>query len=93
MVILTRSEYTPGTPGAQWKRWELLIVRAKLWQLYSNNQGVFNLWNSGTIPNDLPTPMSIKEDLGFFREMPRRSMQPVFFSFDAAITTSEKGVQ
>ena len=64
-VILTRSEYSPGTPGAAWSQAELLTVRAKLWRMYSNNQAVFNWWKKDKIPNDLPNP-SFKADLGFF---------------------------
>ena len=65
MVTLTRSEYSPGTPGAAWTQAELLTVRAKLWRMYSNNQAVFNWWRKDKIPNDLPDP-SFKADLGFF---------------------------
>ena len=61
----TRSEYSPGTPGAAWSQAELLTVRAKLWRMYSNNQAVFNWWKKDKIPNDLPNP-SFKADLGFF---------------------------
>merc|ERR1712117_177821 len=28
------AEYQPGTPGGAWSQEELLIVRAKLWELY-----------------------------------------------------------
>merc|ERR1712117_910192 len=31
------AEYQPGTPGGAWSQEELLIVRAKLWELYYNS--------------------------------------------------------
>ena len=46
VVILARSEYTPGTPGAAWNQWELLTVRAKLWRLYSDNDVAIDWWKS-----------------------------------------------
>ena len=30
-------EYVPGSPGGAWSAAELLVVRAKLWKLFSNN--------------------------------------------------------
>ena len=65
VILLTRSEYSPGTPGGAWSQAELLTVRAKLWRMYSNNQALFSWWKKDKIPNDLPNP-SFKADLGHF---------------------------
>ena len=62
---VTRSEYLPGTPGGSWSQEDLLVVRAKLWRLYSNRFGIETWWKEGKIPNDLPEP-DFFPDLGFF---------------------------
>ena len=62
---VTRSEYLPGTPGGSWSQEDLLVVRAKLWRLYSHSTGIKSWWKKGKITNDLPEP-SFSPDLGFF---------------------------
>merc|ERR1711953_37652 len=62
---LARSEYLPGTPGGSWSQEDLLVVRAKLWRLYSHSTGIKSWWKKGKITNDLPEP-SFSPDLGFF---------------------------
>ena len=59
------SQYVPGTPGAPWTQEELLVVRSKLWRLYSKNSYLVSLWRQGLIPNDLPPP-DVTADLKFF---------------------------
>ena len=56
-------EYVPGSPGAAWSQEELLIVRAKLWKLFTNNW-VYKLAESFE-QFDLPPP-DLDNDLGFF---------------------------
>ena len=60
-----QSQYSPGTPGAAWTQEELLVVRAKLWRLYSKNSYLVLLWRQGAITNDFPPP-DITADLKFF---------------------------
>ena len=57
------ADYVPGTPGGPWSLDELLVVRAKLWRIFADDQA-FDIYNtmSETI---LPTPKKI-DDLGFF---------------------------
>ena len=59
------AQYLPGTPGAAWSQEELLVVRAKLWRLYSKNSYLVLLWRQGQISNDLPPP-DLTADLKFF---------------------------
>ena len=59
------AQYLPGTPGAAWSQEELLVVRAKLWRLYSKNSYLVLLWRQGQISNDLPPP-DVTADLKFF---------------------------
>ena len=68
LVILTRSDYTPGTPGAPWTQWELLKTRAKLWRLYSNNDDIVDWTKSGKFDiSDITGEMhSWEAELGFF---------------------------
>ena len=56
-------QYVPGSPGAAWSQEELLIVRAKLWKLFTNNW-VYKLAESFE-QFDLPPP-DLDNDLGFF---------------------------
>ena len=44
---------------------ELLVVRAKLWRLYSKNSYLVSLWRQGEITNGLPPP-DVTADLKFF---------------------------
>ena len=37
LVNVASSEYVPGTPGGPWTREELLVVRAQLWKLFTDN--------------------------------------------------------
>ena len=56
-------EYVPGSPGAAWSQEELLIVRAKLWRLFTNNW-VYKIADSFELFS-LPPP-DLDNDLGFF---------------------------
>ena len=56
-------EYVPGSPGAAWSQEELLIVRAKLWRLFTNNW-VYKVEDSFELFG-LPPP-DPENDLGFF---------------------------
>ena len=33
------AEYQPGTPGGAWSQDDLMVVRAKLWRLYGEQNG------------------------------------------------------
>merc|ERR1719322_2000360 len=57
-------EYEPGNPGGAWSQEELLIVRAKLWQLFTNNW-TYKLSEEFWTQVGLPIPDN-KVDLGFF---------------------------
>jgi len=57
-------EYEPGNPGGAWSQEELLIVRAKLWQLFTNNW-TYKLSDEFWTQVGLPIPDN-KVDLGFF---------------------------
>ena len=59
------AQYLAGTPGGAWTQEELLVVRAKLWRLYSKNSYLVLLWRQGQISNDLPPP-DTTADLKFF---------------------------
>ena len=60
---LRGEEYVAGTPGGPWSHEELLIVRAKLWKLFTNNW-VYKLEEE--FPSQgLPLP-DLENDLGFF---------------------------
>ena len=59
----------PGSPGGAWSAADLLVVRAKLWKLFSNNF-VYNFVEDFSEDKDfgkfnLPTPNK-DADLGFF---------------------------
>ena len=34
MYVSSGAEYQPGTPGGAWSQDDLMVVRAKLWRLY-----------------------------------------------------------
>ena len=53
----------PGTPGGTWSVSELLVVRAKLWLLFSDNYVYSMKKKFGKF--GLPAP-SKEADLGFF---------------------------
>jgi len=63
LARLSSGEYVPGSSGGPWSSEELLVVRAKLWRIFADDQAP-KMYS--TLPeNELPTP-SMADDLGFF---------------------------
>ena len=60
--LIRGQDYVPGSPGGPWSRDELLVVRAKLWKLFTNNW-TFKLAEDFA-RDGLPTPDN-ENDLGF----------------------------
>jgi len=57
------ADYVPGTPGGPWSVNDLLIVRAKLWRIFADDQAA-NIYTNVPEPG-LPTPNN-NADLGMF---------------------------